>query len=350
MPLQPTPEQPTLTERLILLFPLPFVVGCIVFGFVLVEIVPTFVAEYTETASVIASLEYAFNLQNLLNSPFIPYLFYATHYMRLRLLKSENTLSRLLPGGEEEFHRLFGRVSAVKPQLATWGAVSIVLLVEVNVLPILLPSVSNQPSGPKTPLGQTAFEITSFANFLITTLVVSSLAWVYYSTLKGIHRMGSAALNFPRFYRDPFLGLKPVGSLALALATAYFGLEGLFIVTGFASPPTAVDLIVVGGVLLGLVIIGILAFFLPLRKLHACMSKQKALERANLSDRFARIVDAEQVEQDAPEVLTVDLLDRKVSQIATWPFDFSILGKLTIITLSVAAALLTRVLVTFLHL
>ena len=70
--------------------------------------------------------------------------------MRRRLLKSEAELSNLLPGGEEEFHRLFGRVAAIKSQLGAWAVVSVALLVEFNIVPILLPphqASSTPPTG-----------------------------------------------------------------------------------------------------------------------------------------------------------------------------------------------------------
>ena len=277
--------------------------------------------------------------------------------MRQKLLKSETYLSRLLPGGEEDFHKLFGRVSALKPQLVAWAVVSILLLTEFNIIPLIFPGPAAQTvvsSGPRTALGQGASTLTGLFQFLVTTLVLSSLAWVYYGVLRGLHRMGSAALNFSPFYKDQFLGLKPVGSLALSLAAAYFGFEVLFIAAGLASPPSFIDLIEVGGLLVGLVCIGVLAFFLPLRKLHERMALQKSLERAKLAERLALVVEPARPEQksegDAVEVLKLDLMDRKVSSIATWPFDFQILGKLTIIILSVTTALLTRFIALFLRL
>ncbi len=291
------------------------------------------------------------------NSLFIAYLFYTPRYMRNRLLKSEAQLTGLLPGGEEDFHKLFGRVSALKPQLATWALFSIALFAEINIVPLLLPApaTAQSTSVPVTVLGNEIFTVANLLLFFVATLVLSSTAWVYYCVLKGIHRMGNAALNFSPFYRDSFLGLKPVGSLALSLAAAYFGFEAFLIAAGFASTPTLADLFTVGGLLIGLVAMGVLAFFLPLRKLHGRMAQEKASERVKLSERFALILDQnrgmteQSTDEKALEVLKLDLMDRKVSSIATWPFDFQILGKLTIITLSVTAALLTRFIALFLR-
>ena len=131
-------------------------------------------------------------------------------------------------------------------------------------------------------------------------------------------------------------------------------LSAAAIALGFASSPTFLDLVTVGGLLTGLLIIGVIAFFLPLRRLHHRMVQQKGFERARLSERLAAVLepsDAREIDyQEVLEVLKLDLMDRKVSTIATWPFDFQILGKLTIILLSVTAALLTRFVAFFLRL
>jgi hypothetical protein len=286
--------------------------------------------------------------------------------MRRKLLQTETQLTGLLSGGEEEFHKLFGRVSALKPQLLAWALMTVVLLVEFNFVPGLLTSVlpnslaqqaTQNQTGAATFQGELAFFISSLTIFLATTLVLSSLFWVYYSILKGIRDLGASELNLPPPYRDSFLGLKPVGSLALSLAGAYFGFEVVFLLTTVFAPPNILDLITVGGVLVALVVIGILAFFLPLRRLHRRMILEKGLAREKLAKRFAPIMNHSpssagvnvDVEHEALEVLKVDLMDRKVSSIATWPFDLPILGKLTIIVLSVTAGCLTRFVILFLH-
>ena len=360
------PEDPTLPERLILALHLPYVAGCIVFGYFFVGILPSFIAEYVESSSIQKSLDVALVPQNAVTGLVVPYLFYAPRYMRQKLLQTESQLTGLLAGGEEEFHKLFGRVSALRPQLLAWALMAAILLAEFNLVPgllaSLLPNSFAQQSlqtqtGTVTFQGELAFFVASLTIFLSTALVLSSLFWVYYSILKGIRDLGASRLNLLPPYRDSFLGLKPVGSLALSLAAAYFGFEVVFLLTTIFAPPSILDLITVGAVLVGLVVIGILAFFLPLRRLHRRMMLEKGLAREKLAKRFVPIMDDSAtltgvdkgVEHEALEVLKVDLMDRKVSSIATWPFDLPILGKLTIIVLSVTAGCLTRFVILFLH-
>jgi hypothetical protein len=347
------PETPTLPERLVLGTRLPYVGGCLVLGYVFTVLLPQVVVNAVDGGPVSDILNAAFSPDNVVNSLFISYLFYAPRFMRLRLLKSEKSLSQLLPEGETDFHRLFGRVSAVRPQIIAWALFTVLLFLEFDIVPRLLSASSAaQFSGPSTVLGQSVSVVLGTFGSFVTTLVLSSLAWVYYSVLRGIHRMGSASLNLSAFYRDPFLGLKPVGSLAFSVAMAYFGFEVFLIAAGIASPPTLVDYYTVGSLLVVLIVVGVVAFFLPLRKLHERMILQKASERAKLSERLDPLVGPSQSVQNpdetALEVLKLELMDRKVSSIATWPFDFQILGKLTVVTLSVTAALITRFIALFL--
>lgn len=360
------PEDPTLPERLIHVLHLPYVAGCIVLGYFLLGILPPFIAEYVDSSSIQKSLNVALVPQNAVTGLVVPYLFYAPRYMRRKLLQTETQLTGLLSGGEEEFHKLFGRVSALRPQLLAWALMAAVLLAEFNLVPGLLASLfpnslaqqaqQTQPVA-ATFQGELAFFLASLATFLTTALVLSSLFWVYYSILKGIRDLGASELNLLPPYRDSFLGLKPVGSLALSLAVAYFGFEVVLLLTTIFAPPTIFDLVTIGGVLVALVVVGILAFFFPLRRLHRRMMLEKGLAREELAKRFAPIMNDSptstgvdgNVEHEALEVLKVDLMDRKVSSIATWPFDLPILGKLTIIVLSVTAGCLTRFVILFLH-
>ncbi|MBO0888621.1 hypothetical protein J2P12_05925 [Candidatus Bathyarchaeota archaeon] len=349
------PETPTLPERIVLRTHMPYAVGCLVLGYVFTVLLPQVVVEAVDGESVSVILNTAFSPDNLVNSLFISYLFYAPRYMRLRLLKSEATLSQLLPGGDTDFRRLFGRISAVRPQIVAWALFTVLLFLLFDIVPRILSVSPTAPfRGPSTGLGQAASVVGGTFGSLVTTLVLSSTAWVYYGVLRGIHRMGHASLNLSAFYRDPFLGLKPVGSLALSVAMAYFGFEIFLIAAGIASPPTLVDYYTVGSLLVALVVIGVVAFFFPLRKLHERMILQKTSERAKLAERLGPLVGPSQTSQSpdetALEVLKLDLMDRKVGSIATWPFDFQILGKLTVVTLSVTAALITRFIALFLKL
>jgi hypothetical protein len=59
----------------------------------------------------------------------------------------------------------------------------------------------------------------------------------------------------------------------------------------------------------------------------------------DVHNRLARLSDLQEVE----------MLDRKVSSLPTWPFDIQVVSRFITIVLSVTAVLLSRVITTFLH-
>ena len=53
--------------------------------------------------------------------------------------------------------------------------------------------------------------------------------------------------------------------------------------------------------------------------------------------------------QDVAHLFQVDMMDRKVAAMAVWPYDVGILGRLSAITLSVIAILLSRIIAFIFH-
>ncbi len=49
------------------------------------------------------------------------------------------------------------------------------------------------------------------------------------------------------------------------------------------------------------------------------------------------------------EMFRLDMIDRKISSMAIWPFDIDILGRLSVIALSVTATLISRILALIFH-
>ena len=107
--------------------------------------------------------------------------------------------------------------------------------------------------------------------------------------------------------------------------------------------------------------IGVALFFLPLNSIHAKMQAEKRLlreigaryprlnrdpsppiENARLEDvnsRLARLTDLQELE----------MLNREVASLPTWPFDIQVVSKFVTIVFSVTAVLLSRVITGFLH-
>jgi len=53
--------------------------------------------------------------------------------------------------------------------------------------------------------------------------------------------------------------------------------------------------------------------------------------------------------QDVAHLVRIDMMDRKVAAMAIWPYDVGILGRLSAITLSVIAILLSRIIALIFH-
>src|SRR5439155_1467128 len=80
--------------------------------------------------------------------------------------------------------------------------------------------------------------IVDVVSLAVISLALSSVVWTYWSLSKGMLRFSSAPLELRPYYEDPFLGLRPIGSLALSLATVYFGFIALFMLSLLTSSST----------------------------------------------------------------------------------------------------------------
>ncbi len=329
------PDQPTLAEQFISALRLPYSVSCALVAFLLGPPSQIFWA-YLVTLDlsrafdrwlsiVLAVTGYIGYVAYLLT---IAYTFYAVRYVRMKLLKIEGTLSELLPNGERDFHGFFGGVSARKWQIVAWA------LLFVSVLWF---NLRIYPESGATVQGLVELTIA----LLIGSLGVASALWVFLSSLRGIHRMGLASLQLRSYQVDRHLGLRPIGSLALSLSFIYFGamlLNGLNNITRVTSD------IIYFTILSGFVAIGLLMFFLPMLRFHNVMIRFKHQERERLRQRQEAFlkertgVDPAQVNVD---MLFLDMMERKVSSISTWPFDTQMLGKLFAVVSSVLGMLLS---------
>ena len=155
-------------------------------------------------------------------------------------------------------------------------------------------------------------------------------------------------LGLQPFHKDRHLGLRPLGSLALHLTIVYLAFVGILVATSALGEPAA-GFYVLQSVLL---VAGLLLFFLPLMRLHRLMLKQKRMDRDRLVEKSAAVFEAplETFSQDdLSRAFLLDMRRKEISSIAEWPFDTSVLAKLTIIVLSVTAALIARYIAALLH-
>jgi len=315
------PELPTLAERFIGLLRLPYPIGCIVVvGVALVASITQLGLIFAESAS--------FQLNAIVGSMLLVYALYAPRFMREKVLQTDRAISGLLPNGGQEYHMLFGRISAYRPQL--------ILFILFWVFTFF--SFSADPF---------RFLVDNISYSSVLSLGISSTLWTYYSALRGIHKMGAVSLNLRPYFTDALLGLRPIGSLALYLAGAYFAALSLGVLNTLAFPTPLSGYIALGVMTL----LGFVFFFLPLIRLHRRMLLQKKLERSKIAEKMAGIFreDNESNEQtEMTRMFRLDMMERKISSIASWPFDIQIIGRLLVLVLSVTTVLIARVIAFYL--
>src|SRR3989442_3142812 len=171
-----------------MLLKLPYIVGCAVILFLafLVSLTQPSLASLLLPSGLLAAI---------VGGVFELYLLYAPRYMRRKVRTTELSIMELLPEGEQQFHKLFGRISATRPQLLLFVSFALIF-------------AFSAPSPLEiTPAG--------VAFLVIICLGSAWLPWAYFIILWGIHSLGAVPLNLRPYYTDPLLGLGPVRSLAL---------------------------------------------------------------------------------------------------------------------------------------
>lgn len=336
------PEEPTLAERPVLWFGLPYLLGAAIVALAIFAIPPSMLTGLQQqvragnTPDAPAALAFAF--QQLLTPSgnllryFLPvYLFYAPHFMRQNLIRAERSISPLLPKGEEQFHEEFGSVSRLGPQALIWGSLTMVLAA----------SDADVFQGPRI-----ANPVFSFTYTAFTCLALSSMIWAYLTTLRGIHKIGTSQLELRRYYKDRLLGLKPIGSLSLNLAAVYFGAIGLSMAISFIAGSILNPVVVV--FFIGFIVFGLLMFFLPLQRIHWVMLNQKLREKQNLENEMEQVYggmgrrDGTDLSQVFFRQSLLETTEKRIKGIATWPFDTETLGKLVVMVASLLVFLLRR--------
>jgi len=344
----------TLAERFIVVFRLPYALGCILVGFGLFGILNTVLSKYVETVDLRQATVVALSPQSLAESALFAYSFYAPRDRRTKLLEAGRSLPALMAEKDEGFRKTFRGISAVRPQVGTWIVFLAALLIALNVAVAFGgPSTFRFNTDSRFSLLEFLATIVDFVSLAVISLGLSSVVWTYWSISKGMRRFSSAPLELRPYYEDPFLGLRPVGSLALSLATVYFGFIALFLLSLLtsSSTPSIGDLVGVGGFLFGLIFLGVFLFFLPLTKLHGRMIAEKRTARAALNPKLRTLFQesSNSGSADVGHVLRVDLMDRKVTAMALWPYDVGILGRLSVIAASVTAILISRIIALVFH-
>lgn len=350
----------TLLERTLILLHLPYTFGAILVAvFVgplgnflylysvshnaIGSLYGTFISTNTEGLGLIEAIQSNWYsvASNVLWYLFLFYVAFIIGYLRMRLIKAGPELASLAPHGEEDVRGIFKTISAYIPQLAI---MSIFLFVYATSVPELI------GKGELTVLSTPIYTLRS----LVRSLMFGSVLWLYCASLWGLYRFGKQNLRLKSYQEDPMLGTKKLGSLAFSFSLAYFIGLTLFagqMILGSLSGQTSVVNVIF---MLVLVPVGIALFIAPLVSTHRRMLEAKKTEIAStnklLSELISRIKETdEKDDQNMIRLMTLETTERKVTSIRTWPIENPLIGRLTLVAASVAAALIARLIQTFLH-
>jgi hypothetical protein len=333
-------ENPTLIERFVKLIPLPYPLSALIWA----AVIPSGPLFYVIQSLVSGGLPLSlFNAILNLLLPF--YLFIMVRYMRLRVVSSEAPIAARLSGGVQDYERAFGRMTQQVPVIILTLLLGTFLLASYAFAGVLSPI-------PGIILG-------NIIVVYLNALAFSTYLWEFLTASLGLHRLGGESLRLGSFLEDRMMGSKPMGNLALSLTAVYFG--GLLLTDLLFStflPPSATGT----ASFLVLVLLGVVLFFLPLNSIHAKMQAEKRRLMQDVVARYPRLnQDQSQLKGTATmddvhtrlarltDLQEVEMLDRKIASLPTWPFDIQVVSRFITIVLSVTAVLLSRVITNFLH-
>lgn len=349
-------KRPTFIERFFAFLHIPYIVGCLLLATVLGP-PGAILSAYVQNNNLNEAVSRAVYLYNGVYIPFwqgvaglcvlsgiLFYLLYMIRYMRLKLEAKESVFLSLLPEGEEMVNKVFGRVFKVIPPILFGSLLSVVIFFttegERNIIVFCCDMAS------------TIYLVVALPFFCI---VFSSFVWVYCSSILGLHELGKKPLKLKSFYKDRFLGLKPIGSLSLFFAFVYFGGMGLLALFPVLKSPYPETQFYVGFLSL-ITILGAVFFILPLFTFHNRMVEVKHKEQEAFSEKLEKamkksnesraqvsvssVLETDQLLGRLTTIIASDISKRAIEDISTWPLDLPILRRFLTMVISVDLAVI----------
>lgn len=344
------PKRPTPFERILNALHVPYPVACILLaiiagtpGFLLIEYAHS--RDWDMTLRLVlsqpsgatwegATVSALFSLVDVL-------VFTGVAQLRNRLVAAKEYLVGLAPDGDETYHRAFRMMSSWWPAVIALGLESV-------------SAVSGLAAGLWGTHGP-HFALLEVLRFLIAFGIIT-FVWVYATGLRGLHEIGKQPVRLKSYHEDLLLGTRPIGQISLRFAFSFFVILVLVVVGNTLLPdPWTFSIVVVFS------IIAATMFFLPLNSIHRRMAETKGRETKSVRARFMRLMEGSEppnpgqstepfarLDDRLRELAGLQVLDmeiRETGSIRTWPFDTRILGQLTVIILSVVAALIVRLVI-----
>ena len=207
-------------------------------------------------------------------------------------------------------------------------------------------------------------------------LILASFLWVYGYSMYAIHQAGKLPLRLKPFTEDRTLGLKPFGTASLRLASIY----AVFPVTLTLIELVTLNVEIPGGITItlapirltdvifsfGLILAGIVLFFLPLLSIRKRLQEAKRQELSWVTPRYTTIIEKlkEQISKTpteeganhaqalADELTMIRQVQQDLQKIQSWPFDLGVVSRLaTVLVIPPILGVLARILIlVFLHL
>src|SRR5438093_12848592 len=109
------PEMPTLAERFVGAFRLPYPIGCLFVGFFLFGIVDVALDGFVQSSNLSTTVGKTLAPASLLTDLLVAYSFYAPRYMRRRLVETGHSLSSLLPERDVASRPIFAQAASHRP-------------------------------------------------------------------------------------------------------------------------------------------------------------------------------------------------------------------------------------------
>jgi len=291
----------------------------------------------------------------LVLSIFLVYFVYAIHFISNRMERLDDYVNQISPDPPANRLRIPFRLANV---FAVW----VILLVAITLL-----------FGFPSPTTIFSEHIAVIAYFF---LILASFLWVYGYSMYDVHRAGKLPLRLKPFTEDRTLGLKPFGTASLRLASIY----AVFPITWTFVELVSIDVEIPGGVSItfapirltdiifsvGLILTGIVMFFLPLLSIRERLQEAKRQELSWVTPRYTTIITrvkeqvpktlpengATQTQALADELTMVRQIQQDIQKIQSWPFDFGVVSRLaTVLVIPPILGVLARILIlVFLHL
>jgi hypothetical protein len=189
--------------------------------------------------------------------------------------------------------------------------------------------------------GEPAAAVIQAATWLIIGIPLGTAIWVYLTLQVGLNRLGRGQLTLQGYRGDRSLGLRPVGRLAFTGFWMLLGSVGPLVLTNVSDLPG----VVVG---IGVLVAGVGLFFLSLRRLNRQMMavKQRELEQARNLYRYAYEPVREEptlevLQRQAGLLGAAEAMEKRAERIQEWPFDEATFARVVTIASSVAAVIIS---------